>query len=95
MTPEFLATLPAGDHTLSIVSVSGTAKADFSVTADKVEDTSSKAESSETTPAKENSEKSPHTGCDLNTVLLSLAGIISLTALSVLAVFKKRLRKSR
>ena len=95
LTPEFLATLPAGDHTLSIVSVSGTAKADFSVTADKVEDTSSKAESSETTPAKENSEKSPQTGCDLNTVLLSLAGIISLAVLSVFAVFKKRLRKSR
>ena len=95
LTPEFLATLPAGDHTLSIVSTGGTAKADFSVTADKVEDTSSKAESSETTPAKENSEKSPQTGCDLNTVLLSLAGIISLAVLSVFAVFKKRLRKSR
>ena len=86
LTPEFLATLPAGDHTLSIVSVSGTAKADFSVTADKVADTFSKEESSE---------KSPQTGYDVNTLIWSLAGIISLTALSVLAVFKKRLRKSR
>ena len=86
LTPEFLATLPAGDHTLSIVSVSGTANADFSVTAEKADDTSSD---------KDSSEKSPQTRCDINAILWSLAGIISLTLLSVFGIFKKRLCKSR
>lgn len=86
LTPEFLATLPAGDHTLSIVSVSGTAKADFSVTANTVADTSSKEESSE---------KSPQTGRDLNVILWSIAGIVSLAALSIFGIFKKRFCKSR
>ena len=86
LTPEFLATLPAGDHTLSIVSVSGTANADFSVTAEKADDTSSN---------KDSSEKSPQTRCDINAILWSLAGIISLTLISVFGIFKKRLCKSR
>ena len=86
LTPEFLATLPAGDHTLSIVSVSGTANADFSITAEKAIDTSSDKGSSET---------SPQTRRDINAILWSLAGIISLTLLSVLGIFKKRLCKSR
>ena len=66
--------------------VSGTANADFSVTAEKADDTSSD---------KENSEKSPQTRCDINAILWSLAGIISLTLLSVFVIFKKRLCKSR
>ena len=95
LTPEFLATLPAGDHTLSIVSTGGTAKANFSVVSNNTEATTSKDEGSETTSKEESSEKSPQTGCDLNTILLSLAGIISLAVLSVFAVFKKRFSKSR
>ena len=77
LTPEFTATLTAGEHTLGIVSVSGTALASFTVTADSVSDTVSDSS------AVDNSEKSPKTGENGDIIFRSFILVISLAALCI------------
>lgn len=87
LTPEFTATLTAGEHTLGIVSTSGTAVASFTVTADSASDTVS-----DNSPVND-FEKSPQTG-DTSNVLIWLS-ILSLACLAVvgITVYKKALNK--
>ena len=63
LTPEFTATLTAGEHTLGIVSVSGTAIASFTVMTDSVSDTVF-----DNSPVND-SEKSPQTGYTSNVLI--------------------------
>lgn len=76
LTPEFAATLSAGEHTLGIVSASGTAVASFTVTADSV--------------SNNNSVKSPQTGDNSKIILWSFILVISLAALSVTGIKSKK-----
>ena len=77
LTPEFAATLTAGEHTLGIVSVSGTAIANFTITADNTSSGSS--------------EGSPQTGDNSNIVFWSFISVISLSALCTTGlIFKKK-----
>ena len=85
LTPEFAATLSAGEHTLGIVSASGTAIARFTVTADTVLDDS----------GNNNSEKSPQTGGNSNIIFLSFVAVISLAALCTTAIVSKKKKQSR
>ena len=80
LTPEFAATLSAGEHTLGIVSASGTAVANFAVTADNASNTVSD----------NNSEKSPQTGDNSNIILWSIVAVISLAALCTTAIVSKK-----
>ena len=80
LTPEFVATLTAGEHTLGIVSASGTAVANFAVTADNASNTVSD----------NNSEKSPQTGDNSNIILWSIVAVISLAALCTTAIVSKK-----
>lgn len=81
LTPEFAATLSAGEHTLGIVSASGTAIASFTVTDDN-------ASSDNST---DNTDKSPQTGDNSNIVFWSFISVISLAALYTTGlIFKKK-----
>ena len=77
LTPEFAATLTAGEHTLGIVSASGTAIANFTITADNT--------------SSDSSEGSPQTGDNSNIVFWSFISVISLAALCTTGlIFKKK-----
>ena len=81
LTPEFVATLSAGEHTLGIVSASGTAVANFTVTDDN-------ASSDNST---DNTDKSPQTGDNSNIIFWSLISVISLAVLCTTGlIFKKK-----
>lgn len=84
LTPEFTATLTAGEHTLGIVSASGTAVASFTVTADNASNTVSDNASDN------NSEKSPQTGDNSNIILWSIVAVISLAVLCTTAIVSKK-----
>ena len=85
LTPEFAATLTAGEHTLGIVSLSGTALTSFTVTDDK-------ASSNNST---DNTEKSPQTGDNGNIIFWSFISVISLAALCTTAIVSKKKKQSR
>ena len=85
LTPEFIVTLTSGEHTLGIVSVSGTAVASFTVTADNASNTVSD----------NNSEKSPQTGDSINIILWSFLVVISLASLCITAIVSKKKKQSR
>ena len=77
LIPKFVATLTVGEHTLGIVSTSGTAIANFTVTADNT--------------SSDNSEKSPQTGDNSNIAFWSFISVISLAALCTTGlIFKKK-----
>ena len=78
LTPEFAATLSAGEHTLEIVSVSGTAVASFTITDDNASSGSS--------------EGSPQTGDNGNIIFWSFVAVISLAALSVTGIKSKKMK---
>lgn len=80
LTPEFADTLSVGEHTLGIVSVSGTAVTTFTVTADTVLDDS----------GKDNSENSPQTGDNSNIIFWSFVAVISLAVLCTTAIVSKK-----
>ena len=81
LTPEFATTLTAGEHTLGIVSESGTAIASFTVTDDN-------ASSDNST---DNTDKSPQTGDNSNIIFWSLISVISLAVLCTTGlIFKKK-----
>ena len=80
LTPEFVATLTAGEHTLGIVSASGTAVANFTVTVDNASNTISD----------KNSVKSPQTGDNSHIILWSIVAVISLAALCTTAIVSKK-----
>lgn len=86
LTPEFAATLSAGEHTLGIVSVSGTAKTTFTVTADTPSNTVSN------NATDNNSEKSPQTGENRNVILWSV--VVYLVAICTIGLMlnKKKVR---
>lgn len=86
LTPEFTATLTAGEHTLEIVSASGTAKTTFTVTADKLPTTVSDASDDK------NSEKSPQTGENNNVILWSVVVYIVAICTIGLKLNKKKVR---
>lgn len=92
LMPEFISSLSAGDHTLGIVSASGTAVANFTVTDDNASNTVSDSSAVDTS-TDNNSEKSPQTG-DTSNVLIWLY-ILSLASLAVvgITVYKKALNK--
>ena len=85
LTPEFAATLTAGEHTLGIVSLSGTALTSFTVTDDN-------ASSDNST---DNTEKSPQTGDNGNIIFWSFISVISLAALCTTAIVSKKKKQSR
>ena len=89
LTPEFAATLSAGEHTLGIVSVSGTALTSFTVTDDNASNTVSDNASVD------NSEKSPQTGDNSNTIFWSFISVISLVALFTTATVSKKKKQIR
>ena len=77
LTPEFADTLSVGEHTLGIVSASGTAIANFTITADNT--------------SSDSSEESPQTGDNSNIVFWSFISVISLAALCTTSlIFKKK-----
>lgn len=80
LTPEFADTLSVGEHTLGIVSVSGTAVTTFTVTADTVLDNS----------GNDNSENSPQTGDNSNIIFWSFVAVISLAVLCTTAIVSKK-----
>ena len=80
LTPEFADTLSVGEHTLGIVSVSGTAVTTFTVTADTVLDDS----------GNDNSENSPQTGDNSNIIFWSFVAVISLAVLCTTAIVSKK-----
>lgn len=80
LTPEFADTLSVGEHTLGIVSVSGTAVTTFTVTADTVLDDS----------GNDNSENSPQTGDNSNIIFWSFVAVISLAVLCTTAIGSKK-----
>ncbi len=80
LTPEFADTLSVGEHTLGIVSVSGTAVTTFTVTADTVLDDS----------GNDNSENSPQTGDNTNIIFWSFVAVISLAVLCTTAIVSKK-----
>lgn len=80
LTPEFTDTLSVGEHTLGIVSVSGTAVTTFTVTADTVLDDS----------GNDNSENSPQTGDNSNIIFWSFVAVISLAVLCTTAIVSKK-----
>ena len=82
LTPEFVATLSAGEHTLGIVSASGTAIASFTVTDDN-------ASSDNST---DNTDKSPQTGDNSNIIFWSLISVISLAVLCTTGLIFKNKR---
>ena len=86
LTSEFAATLTAGEHTLGIVSVSGTAKTTFTVTADKLPTTVSDASDDK------NSEKSPQTGENNNVILWSVVVYLVAICTIGLKLNKKKVR---
>lgn len=85
LTPEFAATLTAGEHTLGIVSLSGTALTSFTITDDN-------ASSDNST---DNTEKSPQTGDNGNIIFWSFISGISLAALCTTAIVSKKKKQSR
>ena len=85
LTPEFAATLTAGEHTLGIVSLSGTALTSFTITDDN-------ASSDNST---DNTEKSPQTGDNGNIIFWSFISVISLAALCTTAIVSKKKKQSR
>ena len=93
LTPEFAATLSAGEHTLGIVSVSGTALTSFTVTDDNASNTVS--DNSSDNSSVDNSEKSPQTGDNSNTIFWSLISVISLAALFTTATVSKKKKQIR
>ena len=101
LTPEFAATLSAGEHTLGIVSVSGTALTSFTVTDDNasntVSDNSSDTASNTVSDnsSVDNSEKSPQTGDNSNTIFWSFISVISLVALFTTATVSKKKKQIR
>ena len=81
LTPEFATTLTAGEHTLGIVSESGTAIASFTVTDDNASPDNST----------DNTDKSPQTGDNSNIIFWSLISVISLAVLCATGlIFKKK-----
>lgn len=86
LTPEFAATLSAGEHTLGIVSVSGTAKTTFTVTADTLPTTVSDNSDDK------NSEKSPQTGENNNVILWSVVVYLVAICTIGLKLNKKKVR---
>lgn len=80
LTPEFAATLSKGSHTLEIVSTSGTATANFTVTDDNPGNSQ----------AQKNDPKAPQTGDNSNLVLWCSIAIISLLALCTAVLISKR-----
>ena len=81
LTPEFATTLTAGEHTLGIVSESGTAIASFTVTDDNASPDNST----------DNTDKSPQTGDNSNIIFWSLISVISLAVLCTTGlIFKKK-----
>lgn len=80
LTPEFADTLSVGEHTLGIVSVSGTAVTTFTVTADTVLDDS----------GNDNSENSPQTEDNSNIIFWSFVAVISLAVLCTTAIVSKK-----
>lgn len=86
LTPEFAATLSAGEHTLGIVSASGTAKTTFTVTADKLPTTVSD------NSYDKNSEKSPQTGENNNVILWSVVVYLVAICTIGLKLNKKKVR---
>lgn len=80
LTPEFADTLSVGEHTLGIVSVSGTAVTTFTVTADTVLDDS----------GNDNSENSPQTGDNSNIIFWSFVAVISLAVLCTTAIVSRK-----
>lgn len=101
LTPEFAATLSAGEHTLGIVSVSGTALTSFTVTDDNASNTVSDNASDTAfntisdNSSVDNSEKSPQTGDNSNTIFWSLISVISLAALFTTAIVSKKKKQIR
>ena len=94
LTPEFAATLSAGEHTLGIVSASGTAVASFTVTDDNASNTVSDSSAVDTS-TDNNSEKSPQTGENSNIIFWCLISVISLAALCTTAIVSKKKKQSR
>ncbi len=99
LNAEYVATLAAGEHTLDIVSQSGTATAKFTVNkkaeeAKNAETTTSPSNKAETTNSTKNSDKkSPQTGSNLAlwfAFILASGGAVTLTTL---ASKKKRYKK--
>ena len=88
LTPEFAATLSAGEHTLGIVSASGTALTSFTVTDDNASNTVS--DNASDNSSVDNPEKSPQTGDNSNTIFWSLISVISLAALCTTAIVSKK-----
>lgn len=86
LTPEFAVTLTAGEHTLGIVSASGTAKTTFTVTADQLPTTVSDASYDK------NSEKSPQTGENNNVILWSVVVYLVAICTIGLKLNKKKVR---
>ena len=101
LTPEFTATLTAGEHTLGIVSVSGTALTSFTVTDDNASNTVSDNASDTAfntisdNSSVDNSEKSPQTGDNSNTIFWSLISVISLAVLFTTAIVSKKKKQIR
>ena len=89
LTPEFATTLTAGEHTLGIVSESGTAIASFTVTDDNASNTVSDSSAVDTS-TDNNSEKSPQTGENSNIIFWCLISVISLAALCTTAIVSKK-----
>ena len=93
---DYVATLSVGEHTIGIVSESGTAETPFTVNAKAVEDPlQTQEETTESKPGKNNSKKSPETGNDGATalwlaLLLSCGGAIIVTG-----AYGKRKKHSR
>ena len=93
---DYVATLSVGEHTIGIVSESGTAETTFTVNAKAVEDPlQTQEETTESKPGKNNSKKSPETGNDGATalwlaLLLSCGGAIIVTG-----AYGKRKKHSR
>ena len=85
LTPEFAATLSVGEHTLGIVSLSGTALTSFTVT-----DGNDSSDNST-----DNTEKSPQTGDNGNIIFWSFISVISLAALCTTAIVSKKKKQSR
>ena len=94
LTPEFAATLSAGEHTLGIVSASGTAVANFTVTDDNASNTVSDSSAVDTS-TDNNSEKSPKTGENSNIIFWCLISVISLAAICTTGLNLKKKKQSR
>ena len=89
LNAEYLETLSVGKHTLAIVSETGTAETEFTITAAPTEDTTTKTETTDTT-AKNTSTKSPATGNEASMAAPAVFASICGLAISLILISKKR-----